>query len=455
MSKASRVRRQKKDKERQRRRAARAQAADGSTAGPRGRSGGPFTPSRRERITFAVGEAVRAVCCGDATARDESVGYLTADRGPDFAEVVSREIVRFLRMSVSAAWRHGWQPAELTRRIRRELGAAHETMVADVIADEVRDYPAAAVDGQWTRQVVSVAPDGVWWGSAAEYLASWAKRAPGEAPVATAVELLHELQHLPALEKLCPPPGSASARPGSAANARTDADERILGKIRALLAKAEATEFSQEAEALSARAQELMAKYSIDHVLLNAAAGTREEPGGRRLPVDNPYEAPKASLLQVIAQANRCQSVWHQALGMTTVVGFPADLDAVELLYTSLLVQAGTAMLREGAKQDRYGRSRTRAFRQSFLVSYGIRIGERLSEAVGHAERLAADAAPGRDLLPVLRARHEAVEGTFDDWFGERLMQGKATRATDGEGWASGRAAADLASLHGRAQVSS
>ena len=128
--------------------------------------------------------------------------------------------------------------------------------------------------------------------------------------VANAAETLQVLGHLPALERLLPLPGTA--RPGahqSAHQADEDAlpaDERVLGRIRALLAKAEATEFAQEAEALSARAQQLMAKYSIDHALLTARDGHQETPGGRRLPVDPPYEAPKVTLLQTVAQANRC-----------------------------------------------------------------------------------------------------------------------------------------------------
>ena len=94
--------------------------------------------------------------------------------------------------------------------------------------------------------------------------------------------------------------------------------------------------------------------------------------------------------MQTVAQANRCRVVWSKELGLVTVIGFPADLDAIELLFTSLLVQANSAMLRAGAKRDAHGRSRTRAFRQSFLVSYAIRIGERLSEASGQAEQQAA-----------------------------------------------------------------
>ena len=252
------------------------------------------------------------------------------------------------------------------------------------------------------------------------------------------------------------------------------ADERMLSRIRALLAKAESTEFAEEAEALSGRAQELMAKYSIDHALLAAETGQAEEPGGRRIAVDNPYEAPKATLLQIVAQANRCRVVWSRELGLVTVIGFPADLDAVELLFTSLLVQADTAMLRTGGKRDGSGRSRTRAFRQSFLLAYAIRIGERLAEAADHAEQEAvaeqraagagggtagdgtADgvaARKGADLVPFLAARHRAVDDAVDEMFGSTLTRSRSVRATDAEGWNSGRAAADLASLRNQAQV--
>jgi hypothetical protein len=157
--------------------------------------------------------------------------------------------------------------------------------------------------------------------------------------------------------------------------------------------------------------------------------------------------------LHAVAQANRCRSVWQKALGISTVIGFPSDLDAVELLFTSLLVQANTAMLREGTKRDAYGRSRTRAFRQSFLVAYALRIGERLSQATVHAEQEAVATSSGQDLLPVLSVRHQAVDDAVDEMFGDGLVYDRATRVSDEEGWYSGLAAADMAALHGREQV--
>ena len=402
-------------------------------------------------MAAAVGEATRAVCRGDRRTCDIYLELLATEQAPGWTQAVSREIAGFLRSSVTAAWRHGWQPAELARHAGRELGDGHASMAADLIADEMRGYAVGTVDGRWAGQVASLG-SGVWWGGDAEYLGAWQARqgTAGTAAVATAIELLHLLQHLPVLERLCPLPGAAHA--GSSPT-HGDADERILGKIRALLAKAESTEFPEEAEALSARAQELMAKYSIDQAVLAAQKGRRDSPAGRRLPVDNPYESPKASLLQTVAKANRCRTIWHKELGMSAVVGFQADLDAVELLFTSLLVQANAAMLRAGAKRDAYGRSRTRAFRQSFLIAYATRIGERLSQATVHAEQQAAAASSGQGLLPVLRARQQAVDDAVGEMFGDTLTSGRAMRATDAEGWYSGRAAADMATLDNHSQV--
>jgi hypothetical protein len=229
-------------------------------------------------------------------------------------------------------------------------------------------------------------------------------------------------------------------------------DQRILDRVRALLAKAESTGFPEEAEANSAKAQELMARHRIDQVLLAAADRSGDDqPAGRRLGVDNPYEQPKALLLDCVAQANRCRSVWHKQLGFATVMGFPADLDAVELLYTSLLVQATAAMLHEGSRRDRAGRSRTRAFRSSFLTAYAARIGERLRTATETATRGAAAETGRGDLLPVLAAREREVDEAVAELFPELVSH--HLRVTDREGWASGTAAADRASLQLRERL--
>ncbi|WP_241831687.1 DUF2786 domain-containing protein [Parafrankia soli] len=228
-------------------------------------------------------------------------------------------------------------------------------------------------------------------------------------------------------------------------------DQGLLDKVRALLAKAESTSFAEEAEALTAKAQQLMARHSIDEALLAAQRTATVEPIGRRIGIDNPYEAAKAILLNVIAGANRCHAVWAKHLGSSTVVGYPSDIDAVELLYTSLLVQATTAMTHAGTRQDRHGRSRTRSFRQSFLTAFATRIGERLRVATEQASAQAVAEAGDPRLLPVLASRDESVRAAVAAMFPEVVE--KSVSGTDREGLAFGRAAADLATLRIRDEV--
>jgi Protein of unknown function (DUF2786) len=266
------------------------------------------------------------------------------------------------------------------------------------------------------------------------------------------------LNTCPQIEMLCPPPGQARRRPVSAAaTGDRAAHARQLDRVRALLAKAESTSFPEEAESYTAKAQELMARYSIDHALLSDETGSREEPLGRRVGVDNPYEAPKVLLLDAVAKANRCRTVWSKEFGFVTVLGFPSDVDAVELLFTSLLVQATSAMVQAGSRRDAYGRSSTRSFRQSFLTAYAQRIGERLTAATQEATEQASRAQagqPGADrLLPVLASRDASVGAMTAELFPD--LTDHSVAITNREGWAHGRAAADRAHLNARQALAS
>jgi len=220
------------------------------------------------------------------------------------------------------------------------------------------------------------------------------------------------------------------------------ADPGVLHKVRALLAKAESTTFAEEAEALTAKAQALMDRHAIDRAVLAEASGSAGGPEGRTVLVEAPYARPKFQLLSELARANRCRAVLETRSGVATVVGFPEDQETVELLYTSLLVQATRAMLHRGTD----ARSRTRAYRQAFLLAYAARIGQRLREAAAAA---VADAtrAHGGSLLPVLQGREDAVERHLADAF-PRLRSMRVT-ASDPAGYAAGHAAADRARIGG------
>ncbi|MFF0445760.1 DUF2786 domain-containing protein [Streptomyces sp. NPDC004609] len=357
---------------------------------------------------------------GDASL-DTAASLLAADRSAD------AELARRGEEFVRRAWERGWQPADVVRLVRRDLGDHHVRLVSGLIVSESRRY--AVLAPRWSAQLTELEPAPA--------------RSADRFSYATAVlELYRLLIRLPALEPVGPVPGEPFA-PTSVY------EPRMLTRIRALLAKAEATDYPEEAEALTAKAQELAARHSVDESALAArdartasasgASAASAVPAACRIGVDPPYETSKAILLDAVASANRCRAVWNEGFGFATVVGFDSDLEAVELLYTSLLVQGTAAMTRAEATQRAGGRRRTKTFRQSFLLSYAARLGERLTAA---ARTVSAPA----DLLPVLATREIAVTSRTEELF-PRTTSTRVRGAGDEAGWLEGRAAADSAKV--------
>jgi hypothetical protein len=460
MGRANRERRRMKEKSRKRAHAGR--PAGGPSAwyptgpGSDGWShpwlGQEAAPTLQDRVQALVDSAVFALSHGDDVAVAGSVARLTSDQGSEWRRVLERTLDDCLKATIGRLWQHGWQPVDVLRVAARRLKAPHLHLLRSGIAAELAGYAPTTVDQRWPAQLAE-SDVAVWWPREQSAVQACGRAHPGGWAdfVSRALELLHLLACLPQIELLGPAPGTAVAGPSAAAGSQVD--ERILARVRALLAKAESTNFPAEAETFTAGAQALMARHSIDHALLAAAGRSpADQPTGRRIGIDNPYEAPKATLLDAIAAANRCRSIWSKELGFATVVGFPTDLDHVEVLFTSLLVQATTAVTRDGSRTDRYGRSRTRAYRQSFLLSYATRIRERLSETTRQQTEAAAAEPGGSNLLPVLASRADAVEQATAEMF-PQLSFHSAGSAWDREGWASGRAAADLASLSPADQV--
>ncbi|WP_406451499.1 DUF2786 domain-containing protein [Streptomyces sp. NBC_00876] len=371
---------------------------------------------------------------GDA-GLDTGASLLAADPAAD------AELLRRGEEFVRRAWDRGWQPADLVRIVRRELDEHGAALAAGLIGSEVRRY--ARLPPRWQSQLD-------------ELPAPPPPGRPDRFSYASALLALYRvLLRLPSIEPVGPPPG---AGPAALHLPPVHGEPRMLTRIRALLAKAEATGFPEEAEALTTKAQELMARHSIDEALLAARTHSSRTPGACRIGVDAPYETAKAILLDAVASANRCRAVWNSDLGFTTVVGFEADLEAVELLHTSLLVQGTAAMTRAEAGQRAGGRKRTKTFRQSFLMAYAQRLGSRLADGTARATAEAgADAAaagpagaadPG--LLPVLAARDMAVTDTAEKMF-PRTTTTRVRGATDLDGWTHGTQAADRARMGGAA----
>jgi hypothetical protein len=397
----------------------------------------------------SVRDIIRAVV-GGSTGYEPGLDALTVMPSDE----VDPALIGALHDTSAALFRGGWQPAELHRIVTRRGHPSHADLVTDAVAAYLRKFPRTAVDDRWLAQADELGAL-VWWTGDTTYLYEVAARWRSDRVEVLDVVLtvLTTLSQLPPIEVLIAPPGTA--RPAAHASAcgngvRKAADARLLDRVRALLAKAESTEFPAEAEAYTGKAQQLISRHSIDEALLDAQAGdSTVVPFARRIGVDHPYEAEKASLLDAVARANRCHVVWSQELGFVTVFGFDADIDAVDLLHTSLLVQAHKSMAVTEPPGGKAGRARLKAFRQSFLVAFAVRIGERLATAAESALAEAAQSTQARpaDLLPVLAGRDELVRATMEKTF-PSTIRARGSRVDSREGWESGRAAADKAALH-------
>ncbi len=365
---------------------------------------------------------------------------------------------------VAAAWQHGWQPADLHRAIERRHGRAHARLAARAVAHEAGRHPEHAVPPRWQSQLDAIGaveagrggPAGGRW-----VVPGPTPAAPDGAPdparvraAAVAIETLATLRALPALPKLGPipgEPGAGAGRRGSAASARlrpghrdgapVGADPRVLHKVTSLLAKAESTNFPDEAEALTAKAQQLMTRHAIDHAHIDAQRGGPRV-SGRRVAIHEPYAGARLLLLAAVADANRCRAVWSKQWGFATLFGDDGDLDAVELLFTSLLVQATRAMVAEPRLHAATAGS-TRSFRHSFLVAFAQRIGDRLREA---ADAVTAQAARrSTSLVPVFEQRREAADAALTEAY--PTLGTTRMSARNAAGWHAGQRAADRAEL--------
>jgi hypothetical protein len=181
-----------------------------------------------------------------------------------------------------------------------------------------------------------------------------------------------------------------------------EASDRLLDRVRKLLAKAEGDGVTiEEAQALTAKAAELIAKYGIDRALLAARQPETDKPDSRLVDIYNPWGRVRAHLLCGLASALRCQPILVTSREGTLrvhIFGYSSDLERTDLLYTSVLIQMWHGLVAAEVPV----RAPSRAWRRSWLLGFAAAVIARVRAAEERAEHTASrstDGGPGSAAL--------------------------------------------------------
>jgi hypothetical protein len=231
-----------------------------------------------------------------------------------------------------------------------------------------------------------------------------------------------------------------------------EADSALLARVRKLLAKAEAEGVTpQEAQALTVKAAELMAKYGIDRAMAAAGRPGTDHPADRVMELGNPWARVQAHLLCGLASALRCQCVILPRTGPGTrihIFGFQSDLERTDILYTSLLVQMWQGLAQ--AQVPEWSRS-PRAWRRSWLLGFASAVVSRVRAAEQAAARAAASpvtAGTSRAAL-VLADRRQVIRRQIEQAY---PVTRQARITYSGTGYSAGYAEGQKADI-GRARL--
>ena len=162
-----------------------------------------------------------------------------------------------LQYLVAQLWEQGWQPLDLLHVVHK-AGPRLAPVIAAVITSQAKAVHALSRAPQdWLNQLQVVADEAGELAAGKDHEASWllvvAMCKSGLGLVEAWVEIITVaglLSELPVLELIAPPPSEWGKAVDRASSDPDSARDRVLKRIRALLAKAEATDHAAEARNL-------------------------------------------------------------------------------------------------------------------------------------------------------------------------------------------------------------
>jgi hypothetical protein len=171
---------------------------------------------------------------------------------------------------------------------------------------------------------------------------------------------------------------------------------KVATKIKALLTKAERSDFQDESDAFYAKAAELMAKHAIDQAQIDSL---NEEYVPiivkRQFVVMAPYSLDRMQLISQVSMAlggyayymrqardgskTRTRSKDHNTYAV--LIGTDSDLDQIEAMLESINRQLEISREREQDHEYFSGMGQKKVWNATFIRGYAQRIGQRLKEA--------------------------------------------------------------------------
>src|ERR1700759_4445141 len=214
-------------------------------------------------------------------------------------------------------------------------------------------------------------------------------------------------------------------------------DDKMLARIAALLRQAEGTDNAHEADAFMTAAQRLAPAASIDLAVARSHASNRsaaQTPTQRTITIGTAGSRGLRTYVQLFVMIATANDVRCDVASNSTFVyayGFAEDIDATHALYAGLVVQmvrASDAYLASGAHRP----TPTITARLNFQLAFGVRVGQRLTEA---REQARHDATKDRRRSPgtAIALRDKEIE-LVDYYRGASKARGtwQASRASAG-----------------------